>query len=36
MRWIPCSDDASVATMAAEKDIICVLFEEFSEPNEIV
>ncbi len=35
MRWTPCSDDASVATMAAEKAIICVLFEEFSEPNEI-
>ncbi len=26
---------ASVATMAAEKAIICVLFEEFSEPDEI-
>ncbi len=30
-----CSIDASVATMAAEKDILCVLSEEFSEPNEI-
>ncbi len=32
-RWCVehCSDDASVATMAAEKDILCVLFEEFSE-----
>ncbi len=35
MRWTSCSDDASVATMAAEKAILCVLFEEFSEPNEI-
>ncbi len=35
MRWTPCSDDASVATMAAEKAILCVLFEEFSEPDEI-
>ncbi len=29
------SDDASVATMAAEKDILCVLVEECSEPDEI-
>ncbi len=35
MRWTPCSDDASVATMAAEKAILCVLFGEFSEPDEI-
>ncbi len=35
MRWTLCSDDASVATMEAEKAILCVLFEEFSEPNEI-
>ncbi len=35
MRWTSCSDDASVATMAAEKIILCVLFEEFSEPDEI-
>ncbi len=36
-RWCVehCSDDASVATMAAEKDILCVLFEEFSELTEI-
>ncbi len=31
-----CSDDASVAATAAEKDITCVLLEEFSEPDEIV
>ncbi len=30
-----CSDDARVAAMAAEKIILCVLFEEFSEPYEI-
>ncbi len=35
MRWTPCSDDANVATMAAEKAIICVLFESFSEADEI-
>ncbi len=34
-RWTLCSDDASVATMAAEKAILCVLFEELSEPDEI-
>ncbi len=36
-RWCVehCSDDASVAAMAAEKAMLCVLFEEFSEPNEI-
>ncbi len=32
MRWTLCSDDA---TMEAEKAILCVLFEEFSEPDEI-
>ncbi len=35
MRWTLCSDDARVATMAAEKAILCVLFEEFLEPDEI-
>ncbi len=35
MRWSSCSDDARVATMAAEKAILCVLFEEFSKPDEI-
>ncbi len=30
-----CSGNARVATMAAEKIILCVLFEEFSEPDEI-
>ncbi len=35
MRWTLCSDDASVATMAAEKAILCVLFEELSEHDEI-
>ncbi len=30
-----CSDEARVATMAAEKIILCVLFEECSEPDEI-
>jgi len=35
VRWTPCSDDARVATMAAEKAILCVLFKEFSEPDEI-
>ncbi len=35
MGWTLCSDDASVATVAAEKAILCVLFEEFSEPDEI-
>ncbi len=35
VRWTLCSDDASVATMAAEKAILCVLFEECSEPDEI-
>ncbi len=37
-RWCVehCSDDASVAATAAEKDITCVLLEEFSEPDEIV
>ncbi len=35
MCWAACSDDASVANMAAEKAILCVLFEEFSEPDEI-
>ncbi len=35
MCWTPCSDDASVETMAAEKAILCVLFEESSEPDEI-
>ncbi len=36
-RWCVehCSDDASVATTAAEKIILCVLLEEFSEPDEI-
>ncbi len=34
--WIEhCSDDASVATTAAEKAILCVLFEGFSEPDEV-
>ncbi len=33
MRWTPCSDDARVAT--GEKVIVCVLFQEFSEPDEI-
>ncbi len=32
MLWTLCSDDA---TMEAEKAILCVLFEEFSEPDEI-
>ncbi len=31
MRCTPCSDDARVATMAAEKAILCVLFEGFSD-----
>jgi len=31
VHWTACS----VATMAAEKAILCVLFEEFSEPDEI-
>ncbi len=35
MHWTPCSDDTGVATMAAEKTILCVPFEEFSEPDEI-
>ncbi len=35
MCWTPYSDDTSVATMAAEKAILCFLFEEFSEPDEI-
>ncbi len=35
VRWTPCSDDASVATMAAEKAILLAIFEEFSEPDEI-
>ncbi len=35
MHWTACSDDATVATMAAEKAILCVVFEEFSEPDEI-
>ncbi len=30
-----CSDDTSVATMTAEKVILCVLFEEFLESDEI-
>ncbi len=30
-----CSGNARVATMAAEKIILCVLFEEFSKPDEI-
>ncbi len=34
MHWTACSDDATVATMAAEKAILCVVFEEFSEPDE--
>ncbi len=36
-RWCVehCSDDASAATMVAEKAILCDLFEEFSEPGEI-
>ncbi len=36
-RWCVkhCSDDTSVETTAAEKDILCVLFEEFSELDEI-
>ncbi len=36
-RWCVehCSDDASVATTATEKIILCVLLEEFSEPDEI-
>ncbi len=33
VRWTPCSDDARVAT--GEKVIVCVLFQEFSEPDEI-
>ncbi len=33
MHWTPCSDDARVAT--GEKVIVCVLFQEFSEPDEI-
>ncbi len=28
-------DDTRVATMAAEKAILCVIFEEYSEPDEI-
>ncbi len=32
---MPCSDDASVSTMEAEKAILCVLFEEFPELDEI-
>ncbi len=35
MSRTPCSDDARVATTAAEKIILCVLFEECLEPNEI-
>ncbi len=35
MCWTAWSDDASVATMAAEKAILCVLFEKFSEADEI-
>ncbi len=35
MCWTPCSVGARVATTAAEKAILCVLFEEFSEPEEI-
>ncbi len=35
MHWTPCSGDASVATMAAEKAILCVLFQEFSVPDKI-
>ncbi len=31
MRCTPCSDDARVAIMAAEKAILCVLFEGFSD-----
>ncbi len=27
VRWTPYSDDTSVANMAAEKAILCVLFE---------
>ncbi len=32
MHWTPCSDDKSVA---AKKAFLCVLFKEFSEPDEI-
>ncbi len=35
MRWTPCFDDARVVTMAAEMAILCVLFEEFLESDEI-
>ncbi len=35
MRWTAWSDDASVATMAAEKAILCVLLEKNSEADEI-
>ncbi len=28
-------DDTRVATMGAEKAILCVIFEEYSEPDEI-
>ncbi len=35
VRWTPFSDDTSNATMEAEKAILCVLLEEFSEPDEI-
>ncbi len=36
-RWCVehCSDDTSLATTAAEKIILCVVFGEFSEPDEI-
>ncbi len=35
MRRTPCSDDASVTNMAAEKAITCVLFDGFSEPDNV-
>ncbi len=35
MRLTPCSGDTRVASTAAEKAILCALFEEFSEPDEI-
>lgn len=36
VQWTACSDDASVASMAAEKAILCLLFEKFSKPDEII
>ncbi len=35
MRWTPCSDDARVEATAAEKAILCALFDESSKPDEI-